>query len=375
MKKNLLIAFSLFYFANTHAQQVISSSGNNLSGGGASVNFTLGESVIGSYSNLSVGFQQVLSPPLYAISGIVFTSDYSTEIYYGEVYLYYFDTMATEFLIADSTFLSGSGNYSFQNQPPGNYLVLARAENTMYPNAIPTYYGDTAFWAYAEILDLSSDTMGVNIGVRETPVWSGTGFCSGTIHFGIGSGKTGGNGVIPFGDPVPGIDVSLEQIPGGIIKAHTTTNDSGYYSISNIPLNTSYKLLVDIPGLPMDSSYTITINSSDSVATDLDFVVDTSSDGTAGVYIGYPLSSTEIRLENSGFRIYPNPNNGKFTLGNGQKLAVSCEVFNVFGEKVLSTIKINNSSLYFDISSQPCGIYYIQAKTENGIWVGKLAIE
>ncbi|MCA1810989.1 MAG: carboxypeptidase-like regulatory domain-containing protein, partial [Halobacteriales archaeon] len=45
------------------------------------------------------------------------------------------------------------------------------------------------------------------------------------------------------GDPVPGVDVSIEQNPGGIIIAMTQTNGTGYYSFTGLPPGT-YRLRI-----------------------------------------------------------------------------------------------------------------------------------
>jgi hypothetical protein len=37
------------------------------------------------------------------------------------------------------------------------------------------------------------------------------------------------------GDPVPGVDVSIEQNPGRIIISSIQTNSSGYFQFSNVP--------------------------------------------------------------------------------------------------------------------------------------------
>lgn len=37
------------------------------------------------------------------------------------------------------------------------------------------------------------------------------------------------------GDPVPGVDVSIEQSPGGIIIAQTQTDGTGYYRFDGLP--------------------------------------------------------------------------------------------------------------------------------------------
>ena len=45
------------------------------------------------------------------------------------------------------------------------------------------------------------------------------------------------------GDPIPGVDVSIEQSPGGIIISQTQTNSNGYYVFTSIPIGT-YKITV-----------------------------------------------------------------------------------------------------------------------------------
>lgn len=312
----------------------------------------------------------------FSIYGNVWNQDMTSGISNGVVYLIEYDTAAVQLSYYDSVILSGGMNeYYFFEIPAGNYLILARPDEAMYPNAIPTYFGDTAFWGYAQVLNLLSDTFNIEIRVREIPTWTGTGFCSGTIRFGLGSGKTGNGNAVPFGDPVPGIDVALEQVPGGIIKAHTTTNDTGFYSFANIPMNTTYKLLVDIPGLPMDSSYSVTINTSDSIVTDLDFVVDTSSDGTGGIYVGYPLSAGNFINPGEVFRAFPNPSNGKFTIFCLQNSIQQVAIFNVHGEKIFVADAGRKSSVSVDLSAHPKGIYLIHLISDEGIRLGKIALE
>jgi hypothetical protein len=53
------------------------------------------------------------------------------------------------------------------------------------------------------------------------------------------------------GDPLPGIDVSMEQNPGGIIIATTTTKETGEYVVFNNIPDGNYTIFVDIPGLTM----------------------------------------------------------------------------------------------------------------------------
>ena len=63
--------------------------------------------------------------------------------------------------------------------------------------------------------------------------------------------------------------------------------------------------------------------------------------------------------------VYPNPNNGQFTLqiNNGQLIRdnekSSIEVYNELGEKVYSQLTINNSQLTIDLRNSPNGVYLI----------------
>lgn len=271
--------------------------------------------------------------------------------------------------VVAATNLSG-GAYSFAGIPLGYYLVLANPDDTLYPTALSTYYGNGATYSAAQPLLVDSFGATANIIVIVLAPLSGTGTFNGIVQYGVGTGKTGNGNPHPTGDPVPGIDISLEQIPGGI-KAHATTDASGTYSIANIPLNTSYKLLIDIPGLPMDSSYSVTLTGGNTTANGLDFVVDTASDGTAGIYVGWPLSTKEFGIQDSEFRIYPNPNNGKFQATSPNQQTQSITIYNILGEEVHQLINSSANQL-IDISNQPNGIYFITIKSGENNYYQKL---
>jgi hypothetical protein len=52
------------------------------------------------------------------------------------------------------------------------------------------------------------------------------------------------------GDPLPGIDVSMEQHPTGIIIAQTTSNNAGQFKIES-PSRGSFRVLVKFPDKPL----------------------------------------------------------------------------------------------------------------------------
>ncbi len=93
---------------------------------------------------------------------------------------------------------------------------------------------------------------------------------------------------------------------------------------------------------------------------------------TAGV------SSIESR--GGQITIYPNPNNGQFTIQSSVVSSQSSvEIYNVIGEKVYSNYQITNLSNYqINLSGEPNGIYlYRVISSENGnlLGEGKLVIE
>lgn len=86
-------------------------------------------------------------------------------------------------------------------------------------------------------------------------------------------------------------------------------------------------------------------------------------------------AANSLQFADVGFQVYPNPNNGKFTLRitNTEKGMINNEVIinNVLGEKVFATLDINLQGSYdLDLSNHPSGIYYISVKSnENSFYV------
>jgi len=82
--------------------------------------------------------------------------------------------------------------------------------------------------------------------------------------------------------------------------------------------------------------------------------------------------------------IYPNPNNGVFTIVENGKLKMENElntikVYNILGERVYNAMlkQVQHDDYQIDLRSQPNGVYFYRVITENGdlIGEGKLVIE
>ncbi|HXP48414.1 MAG TPA: T9SS type A sorting domain-containing protein, partial [Bacteroidia bacterium] len=80
--------------------------------------------------------------------------------------------------------------------------------------------------------------------------------------------------------------------------------------------------------------------------------------------------------------LYPNPNNGKFTIhfsANGQSMN-NCQIgiYNVLGQKIYSQILQQAKGDYeIDLSTQSKGVYLYRVLTETGasISIGKIIIQ
>jgi len=98
------------------------------------------------------------------------------------------------------------------------------------------------------------------------------------------------------------------------------------------------------------------------------------------------LAVNSLMTNSEELRVYPNPNNGRFTIEvNSEKLKVNsvAEIYNSLGQKVYSSPFIpdsyrdHHSSFIIDVSGQPAGIYLYRVITEMGdlISSGKVVVE
>ena len=72
-------------------------------------------------------------------------------------------------------------------------------------------------------------------------------------------------------------------------------------------------------------------------------------------------------ITNQQVSIFPNPNNGTFTISNLTKSSQSIiEIYNAIGEKVYSS-SIENQNTTVDINKQAKGIYFYKIISENGM--------
>jgi hypothetical protein len=258
-----------------------------------------------------------------------------------------------------------AGFYSFSNVIDGFYQIKVFPDTTILPNVIPTYSGNTSNWESAFTINhgcFNVDTMNITL-LEVSPTGIGPGALSGEIIEGAGFGRA-------QGDPIHGVDVKLGITGSAQVYDCTTTDTLGQYFFANLPLG-DYTIYVEIPGLLKDSSYTLTIDSTNLVWTYLDYLVDSNSIDIIG-NIGFETVEDDIIGK---FFIYPNPirDNATIQYKIGSDAEVKIDVYNIYGVKVQSLLNMSNESGEYSLSFNPklanlkSGIYFVSLSVGNKV--------
>lgn len=271
------------------------------------------------------------------------------------------------------------GTYTFDSlSATGNYILFSEPDRAQYfPNIVPQYHNNIAVWDSILVLNANcDDTLIQNIQHNYLPSDLG------------GSGTISGYVVVPFGgsrrpgEPVIGVDVSIDQVPGGM-QAMRTTDTSGYYEFNNVADGT-YVLYVNIPGKDMDSTYTVTINSAtgDVIDTNKVFFVDSVSiyiSDSILIVTGNKILDKTISEYNS-LKVYPNPVLSDAILQIESSKPVKAELTSGTGSllNVTENIKPQMGICYYTIDREKlnlkAGVYYLRLTSEEGTKAVKVII-
>lgn len=301
------------------------------------------------------------------ISGSVLTATTSAVVS-GSVTLYKYEPFLTKFDSVDTKTIDAVGNYTFSNVDFGDYIVKAvPSSNTLQT----TYSPNEISWQNANVLSHGCSITDIqNISVIPLEIVTpGTGILSGRVYAGSGYGNKintfNGDPFKVMGVPIKGAIVKGGRNPGASTLRQTTTNDSGTYVLDNLPTcgpDTSYFVLVDIPGLDTNSTYHIVITDINNEFNHLDFIVDS-------VKV-YPLSAVkvnEIDAKDFSLNVYPNPAQSQLNIDFNLKeeADVQIKLYDVIGKEMKSIINNNhfssgNYSFRASIDDLASGIYFIK---------------
>ena len=283
--------------------------------------------------------------------------------------------------------LNANGEYAFPGLYAGDYLIKVMPDEVSFPLSVPTYYGNAFQWDSSLVYTHGcSQTDTANIQIVETSVAIGDASISGYILedpiVGMNRYNNNGNPNTPFapGGPLKGIDVKLGKNPGGGIQARTMSDSTGYYEFDSLPVG-GYKIYVDIPNLPMDSTRELIVAAEDSSIQN-NYYVD-----SAKIYIN-PDTINSVGIYSSAkyyenkFSIYPNPAKDiiyiNYELEKESK--VGFEIANVFGQVIKTEIMRKHPEgkniFIFNINQLNLsgGVYFISIINENKKYTQRIVV-
>ncbi len=275
-----------------------------------------------------------------------------------------------------STITDGTGFYQFPNLPLVDYIVLAEQATGPFIY-MPTYYHatDAVFdWVEAQVTSVECGTMYANTDIHMIPIPDPQGTCTfeGYVYL-VTIGKT------QTEDPIPLIDVIVKKTPPGNAIAWTQTGDGsqapilnlGQFRFENMPasLDSTYSFVVNIPGLGMQSNYSIEVAFDDSLYGNLNFYVDTTP-GTGGIFTYNPLGVESIKYKPHEMMAYPNPfaDNCELRFTNTENTRFTFTLFDVTGKQILRDQQEQGNTYTINTQTLDQGIYIAEVKTGDEVF-------
>ncbi len=236
------------------------------------------------------------------LTGTVFLGSTSDTVKVGIVQLIRKNPDLGQFPIVGQSFINEDGSYTFPSVLPNvEYFLLAIADEGIYPNSNQTYNGNVANWQKAPTITASVGSSGLTEDIIVNNVVSapsGAGTISGRIVRGEGFGKVQGPG-----DPLNGLDVSLiDKSTSSPALGGQESNQNGMFNFSGLD-DGEYSIYVNIPGIPIDTNYTVNVSAGQSSQGLVKVTVDSN-------YISFE-DATGIKVygakDHPSLAIYPNP--------------------------------------------------------------------
>lgn len=336
------------------------------------VNFDIGAGManrVSSAGTQDIFFAKYRPGGTSTVSGNIF-DNFGNPVTAGYVYLYtqYTNDGNAAMHLVDIASIQTGGDYSFFEVYSDSYLVLAIADSMTYPWLAATYFGDSTHWEQAIPIIITSPFTNFStatINMMDLQPLNGSASLSGIILEGEGYDRTAGT-------PIQGTPIGLEGDPGSIV-AYTNTDVDGKYTFNNLPAG-CYKIYVNIPGLPMDSTYHKCLDSLQNI-NNLDFIADSGS-----IYIDPLASVKQIASSKTNIHLYPNPNKGiatiQFIITDAS--LVQMDVYNLLGERVAKILNEKKQSgvityrFNADNIGLTAGVYLLKLKIGNEITTVKM---
>ena len=257
-----------------------------------------------------------------SISGVVNAGSQNQPLDEGVAYLIQLDVNTNQLTLVDSVVLDSSNYFFFSGLDCGDYLVKAAATSgsQYYSNHIPTYYGNSPFWGFAQNVNVNNNVVTVDVTLIASNNPGGPGFIGGDV-------TEGANKTDP-GDAVSGMQVMIFNLAGDAI-AHTYTDGNGEFGFSNLAYGT-YQVYVEALGVQTIPAV-VTISA------------DMPSEEGVHIFASESLISTgieEFDFEGAISEVYPNPvaNQASIKLNIDASMLINMTVLDLTGRTMATQV-------------------------------------
>ena len=299
-----------------------------------------------------------------SINGISGHVNFTGSPYSGnlKVWLITYSTSAMDLEAVDSTSLSCSScsnaYYQFTGPITDSYRVKAAVmySPSVTTGYVPTYHTSSFYWNSANVIYHTSGTADINEDINMltgTPT-TGPGFIAGNVTTGANRGTS------TTGIPVVGLSVNVFDSGTSQLLQSTTTNASGSYSFSNLPLG-SYYVFPDSLNYLTTPYTSITLTSGSATASSVDFIQHTIS----GTITPVTTAINNINSIVSSVIIYPNPATNELTISMDDNAYNSFTITDNVGQVLLSQ-HLAESATKVNVKDLPAGMYYVTMKGDTG---------
>lgn len=301
-----------------------------------------------SYGNNSSGF---------CIAGEVNAGTPNQRADAGLVYLISYDSQTNTLTAIDTAIVDSAGYFSFCQVPGGQYLVKAALtpNSVYYSNYLPTYYGNSLFWNYAQYVTASTVYPFITINLIAGNNPGGPGFVGGDVT--QGANKTNGPG-----DPLESVQVMLLDMNDNPIT-YVYTDAQGQFSFPDIAYGT-YKVYPEVTGINTIPAI-VTIDGNTQSITDIHLY-----QGTTEISTGIASAITE---ELKASDIYPNPtaNEAFITFELTKPADVNIRIYTTTGQLVSDQMtQLGEGIQKVEIKTDDLngGIYFVQFTEIEGLF-------
>ena len=326
---------------------------------------------------------------------------------YVEVATVPFDATITNWVSREVSFANytGTGHYiAFKNGSPStscytyiDNLVLDLNGST--PPTPPTCATPTGLAVAANTITQTTATATWNAGGTETawdlqyklhnatswgstisltaPTYPFTGLTAGTfydvrVRANCGGETSAWTNAVTFQTQAQGPGPEPCSDPTNMNYTDVTTNSVVLDWTEN---GTSTSWIINYQELGVSQQSTVTANEHPYTLTGLQpattyqaYVVANCDDGPSGTSNMVTFTTLGVGIEDYELAttLYPNPNNGQFTVYSEQSIVNRVQVYDVYG-KLLKTVEVNSNTAVIDAQELASGMYFVRISTEKGM--------